>query len=122
MTTFPYEDENGERWLGVVATYEARDWNGRVLHDVSGSHPWIVTWTDGVNVWVELWHDVSVALTRFASLIRAAESNTFLVHDVASRDEGRYFEDLAERFISRVVHASSCQPGCDGTDPANHDV
>lgn len=126
MQATTYELADG-RQVGVVAEYNGHDFVAWVLHDADASAPWPVTWTDGINQWFEEWHDVSVALARFAALIRAAESDTFFVHQVDEGDRvngngARHFEDLAERFISRVVHSSSCQPGCDGTDPVNHDV
>lgn len=121
-----YELADG-REVAVVAEYDGHNFVAWVLHDVDATMPFPVTWTDGINHWFEEWSNVSVALTRFAALIRAAESNTFFVHaidhgDAVNTQAARAFEDLAEQFISRVVHASSCQPGCDGTDPANHQV
>lgn len=103
----------------VIAEYRERDYTAVLVQRDEG---FVLSWTDGINIWDENWDDVSVALTRLAALIRAADGGTFLVHDVQNRDEGRYFESEAERFISRTVHASSCAPGCDGADPANHQV
>lgn len=124
METYRYADERGERPLPVVAEYPGHDWTGRVLHDVEAFHPWLLVWTDGVNEWVEPFLEVHHALARFTALIVAAESHTFLVdRDLDTNVVGRQrFEREVERFVSRVVHASSCQPGCDGTDPANHEV
>jgi hypothetical protein len=124
VNTFEYTDG---REVPIVAEYHGHDFGAWVLHDVEGFYPWPVTWTDGINFWLEGYDDVVVALARFTALLRACESNTFLVHhidlghrvDVGQRDA---FEAEVERFVSRVVHASSCQPGCDGTDPANHQV
>lgn len=124
MDTYWYADEEGERNLGVVAEYPGHDWTGRVLHDVEAFNPWLVVWTDGVNEWVEPFLEVHHALARLAALVVAAEAHTgFVQRDLNENPAGRRaFEDEVERFVSRVVHASSCQPGCDGTNPANHQV
>lgn len=111
-----------DRALPLVAEYVQHDWSARLLHRADASYEWELQWTDGINEWVEEhlrpWH----AYARLAALVAAAERGVFLVHDL--RDGGpaarAAFVAEAERFVSRTVHASSCRPGCDGTDPASH--
>lgn len=127
MTGEYYDLWNG-RVLPVVTTWARRDYTAHVLRghdderDVAGE--WILTWTDGINIWLEEYELPWQALARLAALVAAAEQDVFLVHPPSSRgiNEGRAFVEEAERFVSRTVHTSSCQPGCDGTDPENHDV
>lgn len=92
--------------LPVVAHYRAHHWSARLLYDVEAAHEWILTWTDGINVWVEEWHESHVALARLAALVAAVERDVFLVHRGDLGDLGvaqRRFEDEVERFISRTV-------------------
>jgi len=103
VDTYPYEDHVGERWLNKVAEYDGVRWSGVVLHDPDGFHPWILTWTDGINVWNEGWHDVSVALTRFAALVRAADTDRFLTHPAESRAGSRAFATRSEEFLEAVI-------------------
>lgn len=126
-STNTYELDDG-RVLPVAAEHHGHDYAAYVLHEVDAAFPWVLTWTDGINHWLEEWSLPEVAFARLAALVRACDQQVFLVHvvdEVADGDDdgGRAaFEDEAERFLSRAVHASSCQPGCDGTDPANHQV
>jgi hypothetical protein len=116
-----YLEADGEA-LPVVAEFEGHHYSAHVLHDVNGDVEWIVTWTDGINEWVERYELPWHALARLAALVAAAEQDVFLVHDFVNRGEHVAFVAEADRFVSRTVHASSCAPGCDGTDPANHRV
>lgn len=118
--TYPFEDEHGERWLPVLARVVQRDWSAVVLDDEQQEYGFVVTWTDGINVWTERYEFVGVALARFAALVQAVTSNVFLVHDTYDPAALREFENEANGFFTRTVHASSCQAGCDGTDPMNH--
>lgn len=117
----PYaEDDEVGRRLPVVARHGGHDWTAWVLYRVEAAHEWVLTWTDGINVWLEEYDQAWHALARLAALTAAVEQDVFLVHgsDVGS---GRVvFVSEVERFVSRTVHASSCAPGCDGTDPVNH--
>lgn len=118
-----YELADGER-LPVVAEYHGVDYDAYVLHNVEAAGEWVVTWTDGINHWVEEYDYPWHAFARLAALVAAADQQVFLVHDPSNRGatEGRAFREEAERFVSRTVHASSCGTGCDGTDAANHQV
>lgn len=126
MTSEPFELADGTM-VPVTSEYHGVDFTAYVLRHAPDVGPddyvggWIVTWTDGINWWFEddyelPWH----ALARFAALVAACEQQVFLVHDLESRGEQYAFVEEAERFVSRTVHASSCPPDCDGTDPANH--
>jgi hypothetical protein len=121
---YPCLDVDGgdDRWLPVVAEFSGHRWNGHVLHDVEAAGEWIVTWTDGINEWLERYDYPWHALARFAALVAAAEQDVFLVHDSSDPHGPLNFVAEAERFVSRTIHASSCEPGCDGTDPVNHQV
>ena len=117
----------------VISEYAQHDFTAYVLHrptddklryvgDYVGG--WIVTWTDGINWWFEDDYELPwQALARFASVIAAIEQQVFVVHTAEELGpERRAFVEEAERFVARTVHASSCPPGCDGTDSANHQV
>lgn len=100
-----------------------------VLDDATSDEPtqrWVLTWTDGINDWVEEWDDAAVAYCRLAALVTAVESGTYLVHEdtvhegVDAWRSRRAFVVEVERFLSRTVHASSCRVGCRGDDPVNH--
>lgn len=129
MTGDLFELTDGRK-LPVTAEYHGVDFAAWVLRDVNEEPPaegyvggWIVTWTDGINVWFEddyelPWH----ALARFAALVAACEQQVFLVHDVESRGERAAFVAEAERFVSRTVHAFNCAPDCRADDPVNHQV
>lgn len=116
-----YELTDG-RLLPVTAEHHGHDYAAYVLHDVETFHEWLLTWTDGINVWLEEYHHPWHAYARLAALVAAAEQDVFLVHDLQDGDPAARdaVVDEVERFVSRVVHASSCAPGCDGTDPVNH--
>jgi len=116
----PYLDE--PRDVPVVAVFDGHNWSGRGLHDVESAGEWAVTWSDGINTWFERYDYPWHALTRFAALVAAVEQDVFLVHDTDDPRRLLDFVEESERFLSRVVHASSCRPGCDGTDPVNHQV
>lgn len=119
-----YELPSGEV-LDVVTAWERSRYSAYVLRDPEAPVEWALTWTDGINEWVEWYDQPWVALARLAALVAAVEQDVFLVHanDAAERGAGpATFVSEAERFVSRTVHASSCQPGCDGTDPVNHQV
>lgn len=115
--TYPYEDENGERWLPVLGRVAQNDWSGYVLDDENHQWGFVVYWTDGINEWRERYSFVGEALARFAALVHAVTSSVFLVHQ---DDALPAFVEVANYFLGRTVHASSCQAGCDGTDPVNH--
>lgn len=120
MTTNLYELTDG-RFLPVAAKHHGIDYAAWVLHDVEAAHEWLLTWTDGINHWLEGWRAPEVAFARLAALVRACDQRTFLVHDGEGFDRApTSFEAETERFLAHVVHASSCAPGCDGTDPVNH--
>lgn len=104
----------------VITEVKATNWSAVVVK-VSESN-FAVSWTDGINMWDERYDDLAVAFARLAALVRAADAGTYLVHQWDAIEGTPAFEREAERFISRTVHASSCQVGCDGTDPANHEV
>lgn len=126
IPTFPLDavdpDVTEPRDVPIVATFYGHSWSGRVLHDVEAAGEWVVTWTDGINTWLERYDYPWNALTRFAALVCAVEQDVFLVHDTYDPHQLVEFVGESERFLSRVVHASSCRAGCDGTDPANHQV
>lgn len=115
---YPYELPSGET-LHVAARHYGDDYSAYVLPRDEGD--WVVTWTDGINHWVEEYEQPWHAYARLAALVAAVEQRVFLVHD-GQRQPGELplFVSEVERFVSRTVHASSCTPGCDGTDPANH--
>jgi hypothetical protein len=106
--------------LPVAAEYHGHNYVAQVLHDVEVAHEWVLTWTDGINDWVERWVYPEVAFARLAALVRAANEDVFFVHRSDRPGELDLFADEAERFLSRTVHASSCRPGCRGDDPVNH--
>lgn len=118
-----YELTDG-RHLPVVAEHHGHDYAAWVLHDVEAFHEWVLTWTDGINHWLEEYHLPWHAYARLAALIAAVEQGVFLVHDLQDGDLAAHeaVVDAIERFIARSVHASSCAPGCDGTDPVNHET
>lgn len=123
LSAFDPDEDEPDRSVGVTAVYHGPTWEAHVLHDVNGASPWITTWTDGINTWFERFDEPWHALARLAALVAAVEQEVFLVHDwVVKPDDRDLFVAEAERFVSRTVHASSCQPDCDGTDPANHQV
>lgn len=117
---YPFEDDDGPRWLRVLARVVERNWSARVLDDQEVNFGFIVTWTDGINTWVERYEYRATALARFAALVQAVESSVFLVHDTYDQAALREFENEAGAFFTRTVHASSCPGGCDGTDTMNH--
>lgn len=120
MTSNLYELTDG-RHLPVVAEHHGHDYVAWVLHDVEAFHEWVLTWTDGINHWLEGWHTPEVVFARLAALVRACDQGTFLVHDGEGFDRARTsFEAEVERFLVHVVHASSCPSECDGTDPTTH--
>lgn len=124
---YPFFDaEHGpdDRWLPVVAAFEGSNWLAHVLNDDDGdtTQPWILTWTDGINEWIERYELPWNALARLAALVAAVEQDVFLVHRSDDPHGPLDFLAEAERFVSRTIHASSCAPSCDGTDPANHQV
>lgn len=115
-----YELEDG-RELAVAAWHPGHDYEARVLHAVEAAHEWVVTWTDGINEWVEEFDEPWHAYARLAALVAACEQDVFMVHDeTRGHHEKLAFVSEVERFVSRTVHASSCRTGCDGTDPVNH--
>ncbi len=116
-----HELTDGRR-LPVIAEFSGVDYDAYVLQEVEAAHEWLVTWSDGINEWLEEYDYPWHALARFTALVAACEQQVFLVHDVESRGERAAFVEEAERFVSRTVHASSCGIGCDGTDDANHQV
>lgn len=126
MTAY-YELDDG-RVLPVETSWARHDYTARVLRghddprDVAGE--WLLTWTDGINVWLEEYEFPWQALARLTALVAAVEQQVFMVHDPSNRGEAesRAFVREAERFVSRTVHAHDCLPGCDGTDPIRHDV
>lgn len=122
METY-YLEADGEA-LPVVAAHHGVHYAARVLRDVASDDEWVLTWTDGVNEWVERYEHAWHAFARLAALVAAVEQDVFLVHDPTNRGPAEHaaFLGEAERFVSRTVHASSCRPGCDGTDPVNHQV
>lgn len=111
-----YELAEGQE-LPVVAEFNGHDYTAHVLQDVEAAGEWVVTWTDGVNTWVERYDYPWNALARFAALLCAAEQQVFLVHDGSSPDALIKFVDESERFMARVVHSFNCRPGCDGSGP-----
>lgn len=117
-----YELPSGEA-LPIAARHYGDDYSAYVLYDAEAPVSWIVTWTDGINDWVEGFEQPWHAYARLAALVAAVEQQVFLVHDGDRNPaELRVFVSEVERFVSRTVHASSCAPGCDGTDPVNHRV
>lgn len=116
-----YELTDG-RVLDVTAEHHGADYSAYVLHAVEAFHEWVLTWTDGINHWLEEYHQSWHAYARLAALVAAAEQDAFLVHDLQDGDPvaRRAVVDEVERYVSRTVHASGCRPGCDGTDPVNH--
>lgn len=121
MTSNMYELTDGRR-LPVAAEHHGHDYVAYVLHDVEAAHEWLLTWTDGINVWLEEYHLPWHAYARLAALVAAAEQDVFLVHDLQDGDVAAHEAVVVEveRFVARTVHASSCPTSCDGTDPANH--
>lgn len=116
-----YELTDG-RELPVTAEHQGHDYVAYVLYDVDAAHEWLVTWTDGINVWLEEYHHPWHAYARLAALVAAVEQQVFLVHDPGvhgTRDRDRFVEE-AERLVRRTVHAFDCPADCDGTGP-NHD-
>lgn len=120
MNEMYYLDEDGEA-LPIVAEHQGHRYAAHVLRDESPD-VWVIIWTDGINTWKEEYHLPWQAFARLAALVAAAEQDVFLVHDPSNRGatDGEAFRNEVERFVSRTVHASSCRPGCDGTDPVNH--
>lgn len=115
---YPYELPSGEA-LYVAARHYGDDYSAYVLPRDEGN--WVVTWTDGINHWVEEFEQPWHAYARLAALIAAVEQQVFLVHDAHRQpDELLRFVDEVERFVSRTVHASNCDVDCDGTDPVTH--
>lgn len=119
--TVPFELTDGTL-VPVAAEYDGVHFHAFVLHNVEAAAPWIVTWTDGINWWDERWDDVVVTFARFAALLRASEQEVWLVHNAETHETQVAFAAEAERFLSRVVHTSSCTLGCRGDDPTNHQV
>jgi hypothetical protein len=124
----PYELGDGEL-VPVVAEHHGGDYTAWVLRrDLDADaheHEWVVTWTDGINHWLEEYDESWHAYARLTALVAACDQDVFLVHavghgDVVNVSARDAFVSEAERFVSRTVHASSCAPGCDGTDPVNH--
>lgn len=124
MTTNFSPSATDGKLLPVIAEYPSHHWSARVLHRVGVTREWELHWTDGINVWFEDYERPWHALARLAALVAAVEQDVFLVHDLQEDSPGTHAAvvDEVERFVSRTVHASSCEPGCDGTDPANHQV
>lgn len=124
MTTNFSPSATDGKLLPVIAEYLSHDWSARVLHRVEVTREWELHWTDGINVWLEDYDQPWHALARLAALIAAVEQDVFLVHDLQDGNPVAYdaFTDEVDRFVSRTVHTSSCRPGCDGTDPVNHQV
>jgi len=120
-----YELPSGET-LNVVTVWERTRYSAYVLQDPEAPVEWALTWTDGINEWVEWYEQSWHALARLAVVVAACDQDVFLVHagDPAEFNEPgpAAFVAEAERFVSRTVHASSCAPGCDGADPVNHQV
>ena len=108
------------RLVPVAAEHYGVSYHAWVLHDVEAANPWLVTWTDGINHWLDAWPSVEVAFARLAALVCACDQQTFLVHHGEDHPSRAAFRVEVERFLSRTVHASGCAPGCDGTDPVNH--
>jgi hypothetical protein len=115
-----YELTEG-RPLFVVARFDGHDYVARVLHDVEAAGEWVVTWTDGVNTWIERYEYPWNALARFAALVCAAEQSVLLVHDPGDPHGPLDFVEESERFMARVVHAFNCPAGCRG-DGSSHQV
>lgn len=108
-----FELPDGRR-LPVVAEFDGHDYVAHVVHDVEAAYEYLITWTDGVNSWLEGYHFPWLALARLAALIAACEQDVWLVHDSSTQPA---FEDEANRFIGRTVHAFNCPPGCRGDSP-----
>lgn len=118
--TETYELGDG-RDVPVVVSWRRRDYSARVLRVDDGDHDdvageWLLTWTDGVNEWLEEYELPWLALARLAALVAAAEQDVFLVHDPSNRGnrDGVAFHNIATNFIARTVHAFNCPPICDG--------
>lgn len=92
--------------LPVVGHYVQHHWSARVLYQVEAAREWVLTWTDGINVWYEEWDRSYEALARLAALAAAVERESFLRHRASSelswRDR-REFVDHVEHFIDRTV-------------------
>lgn len=119
-----YELTDG-RQLPVVAEHQGHDYTAYVLYDVEAAHEWVLTWTDGINHWLEAWDYPWHAYARLAALVAACEQQVFLVHEPAPNEVGsRAFVEEAERLVRRTVHAFNCPPNCDasgtGASYANH--
>lgn len=116
MTNSSYELTDGRR-LPVITEYHGEHYAAYVLRDVAVEREWVLTWTDGVNVWYEdydyPWH----AFARLASLVAAAEQDVLMVHDLQDGNPTTHAAvvEEVENFIARTVHAFNCPPGCDGT-------
>lgn len=119
-----YELEDGRVGV-VVLEWERHDYTARVLRTDGGppdevAGDWVLTWSDGINRWIDPPYEFPwQAIARLAALVAAVEQSVFLVHLGSGRDHTTFVEE-AERFVARTVHASSCPPGCDGTDTMNH--
>lgn len=121
MTTGNLYELTDGRVLPVTAEHHGHDYWAWVLHDVDARRKWVITWTDGINHWLEEYELPWHAYARLAALIAAVEQQVFLVHDAHRQpDEMLRFVDEVERFVSRTVHAFNCDVGCDGTDPVTH--
>lgn len=90
--------------LPVVARLVRHDWSARVLYQVERANEWVLTWTDGINVWYEEWHSGELALLRLAALFRAEDQGVGLVHQSDVGVDAVRFRDVAEDFLSRTVH------------------
>lgn len=120
MTETYYLEEDGEA-LPVVAHHVSHDWSARVLYDVEAASEWVLTWTDGINEWVERYDYPWHAYTRLAALIATVEQDVFLVHRSDDPHGPLDFVEESERFIRRTVHAFNCPPGCRGDSPMHAD-
>lgn len=114
----PYELEDG-RYAKVVAEFHGSDYVAYTLHDVDAANPWIVTWTDGINTWLEAYELAWHGLARLAAVVAAAEQDVLLVDDLQDDDYTRHQKVVGqiEDLIARQVHSYNCPPGCDGTGP-----
>lgn len=114
----PYELEDG-RFARVVAEFHGVDYVAYTLHDVDAVNPWLVTWTDGINVWLEAYELAWHGLARLAAVVAAAEQGVFLIDDLRDDDYTRHEKvvEQIESLIARQVHSFNCLPGCDGTGP-----
>lgn len=84
----------------VIAEYRERDYTALL---VQRSDEFVLSWTDGINLWEEVYAAPETGLVRLATLIRGVATSQFFANQWDPIDGAPTFVDDVEAFFDRTL-------------------